>query len=109
MPVINALTFLLFGLIVHILSGRRISGLKTALFVVFLFGTIGIPGYFAEQIGIYQMPGLLNITQPIMGIVYILYPMEFMYQQSGIPRWKTFLLSLVAVSLMLGLRVLFLV
>jgi hypothetical protein len=108
LPLINGITFLLLGVLISILSKYRISGLRTVLFTAFTFGTVGIPAFFLENLGMYRIPLLLDFTQPSIGIAYILYPMEFMYQLSGISRWKTLIISIIAVSIVLGARVLFL-
>jgi hypothetical protein len=108
LPVLNGCTFLLLGVLVSALSKGRINGLKTTLFVVFLFGTVGIPAFFFENIGVYRIPMLLNFTQPLIGIAYVLYPMQFMHRLSGVSRWKTLILSAMSVSIVLGTRVFFL-
>jgi len=108
LPIMNICTIALFGLIVRLLSRGRTNSTGLMLFFAFIFGTIGIPGFVAENIGMYIFPALLNISQPIMGMAYVLYPMEYIHRQAHMGRLPAAAISIVGIGIVLGLRVLFL-
>lgn len=109
-PLIHVADFFVFGGLLY--TGSRllrlnIDTVKTVLFFVFIFNTIGLFSAFTDTLSFVWESELLIYVHPVTGVVFFGYLTAFIYRQ-GIQRWKSVVLSVIVLTLALLFRIIFL-
>jgi len=109
-PLIHVADFFIFGGLLYIgsrLLRLNIETVKTVLFFVFIFDTIGLVSAVTDTLSFVWESELLIYAHPITGVVFFGYLTAFIHKQ-GIQRWKSVVLSVIVLTLALLFRIIFL-
>ena len=111
-PVIHVVDFFIFFGIIYAISrllrSYRVDILKTVFFFIFIFNTIGLLAAVAGTLYFMWKLEFLIYIEPICGVIFIIYLMEFIHKQAEINRWKSLVLCVMSLTITLAFRLIFL-
>lgn len=110
-PVIHLADFFVFGGLIYVLSRLfqiKIDTVKTLLFFMFIFNTIGLVSAVTDALRFVWESEFLIYVHPLTGVVFFVYLSEYIHKQAEIKRWKSCILSVASLAVTLGVRIIFL-
>jgi hypothetical protein len=109
---IHTADFLGFGGLLYgvskLLQLHTIDTMKTMFFFIFIFNTICLVSAVTDALRFVWKSEFFIYVHPLNDIVFIVYCAEFIREHAEITRWKSFMLSVVSLSVTLGVHTIFL-
>ena len=111
-PIVHIVAFIIFLGVIYAISRPlrlyKIDTVKTVIFFIFIFNTIGLLSAVVDTLNIKLQSELLLYIHPFTGIIFLAYIMEFIHKQVEINRWKSLVLCIAPLTIFLAFRVIFL-
>ena len=111
-PIVHIVAFIIFLGVIYAISRPlrlyKVDTVKTGIFFIFIFNTIGLLSAVVDTLNIKLQSELLLYIHPFTGIIFLAYIMEFIHKQVEINRWNSLVLCIAPLTIFLAFRVIFL-
>ena len=111
-PIVHIVAFIIFFGVIYAISRPlrlyKVDAVKTGIFFIFIFNTIGLLSAVVDTLNIKLQSELLFYVHPFTAIIFLAYLIEFIHKQAEINRWKSLVLCIAPLTIFLAFRVIFL-